>query len=944
MSCTSRQLASHLAVIAASMLLASTALAEEQSSGQPAASVYTCVEPSGDVTFALAIQPGQLPAAVAESRDHVVLVDTSASQVGAHRQQALEVVDALLAALPATDRVRLFAVDLKNHPLTSEFVAPQGDEARAALTALHQRFPAGATNLPAALTAAMSHIDGTRPASILYVGDGMSMAHVVQAEELNQLLSELRSRQVPVHTYAVGPQTDAQLLGSLAAQTGGVVLFDRGGEESDAPETVGRELSARMIAPVFYPNQMALEPGDVQLHPAAALPLRTDRETVYVGRGMLGVSLKAKVTGELSGEPLTLEWTVAADEFQSGRTFLTALYDKAARTHGASVGFAGLPMLHLAQEQFNDAMEQRLTQGEQALAASNIKLAEAIALEIKQADPRNAQADALLRAAQKRDRRLTVQTVAQAQPADGVPPAEEAPPEPTPPDPVQPAPADDLPQGELLDQFGPDPADPADITGRNLIEDELRRRRIITEQTERAIGATIDDLRRLSLNDPTAAQIELKRTLENLQTMTDLVPDVQRQLVRRLEELQLEIRNQLDRQEQIARLAAERRSQIEAEARLIAEAAQREEDLEMLIDRVRALMEEGRHGVPGAFLRAEDVARHAVAIAPESGVAAAALFNAEAAAQLDRAAYLRALRSEKFLETLHQVELSHVPFPDEPPIVWPPAEVWQALTERRRKWSSVSLESTSPAEDRIRRSLVDPQGVDIDFSFGQPLKEAMEFLADAHGITIIVDERALQDIGIQPDEQLNHVLSGITLRSALRIMLEPLGLTYVIEDEVMKITTIEEAELALSTRVYPVGDLVIPIITPQMGGIGGGQGGAGGFGGGQGGQGGGGFGGGGGGFGGGGGGGLGGGGGGFFSVPAEKQPQPATQPNANGAARPQPAPAADAEVQQILDSILGDQTSRAGAPFGQGFAQVRDPERFDNSAIESLKKKPLMTV
>ena len=128
----------------------------------------------------------------------------------------------------------------------------------------------------------------------------------------------------------------------------------------------------------------------------------------------------------------------------------------------------------------------------------------------------------------------------------------------------------------------------------------------------------------------------------------------------------------------------------------------------MLLDRVRALMEEGRHGTPGAFLRAEDVARHAVAVSPESGSAAAALFNAEAAAQLDRAAYLRALRSEKFLETLHQVELSHVPFPDEPPVVWPSAEVWQALTERRKKWASVSLESTSPAEERIRAALIDP--------------------------------------------------------------------------------------------------------------------------------------------------------------------------------------------------------------------------------------------
>ena len=116
-------------------------------------------------------------------------------------------------------------------------------------------------------------------------------------------------------------------------------------------------------------------------------------------------------------------------------------------------------------------------------------------------------------------------------------------------------------------------------------------------------------------------------------------------------------------------------------------------------------------------------------------------------------------------------------------------------------------------------------------------------------------------------------LKGITLRSALRLMLDDLGLTYLIQDEVMQITTPEKAEARLLTKVYPVGDLVIPIISGgggMMGGMGGGMmggmgGGMGGMGGGMGGMGGGmgGMGGGMGGM----GGGMGGfGGGGFFAV------------------------------------------------------------------------------
>ncbi|MCC7085622.1 MAG: hypothetical protein IT427_11530, partial [Pirellulales bacterium] len=41
------------------------------------------------------------------------------------------------------------------------------------------------------------------------------------------------------------------------------------------------------------------------------------------------------------------------------------------------------------------------------------------------------------------------------------------------------------------------------------------------------------------------------------------------------------------------------------------------------------------------------------------------------------------------------------------------------------------------------------------------------------------------------------------------------GLTYFIKDEVLKITTKEQAEQELITKVYPVGDLVIPVRTFQ---------------------------------------------------------------------------------------------------------------------------------
>ena len=92
----------------------------------------------GEHYFALSygLKPGTVAAQPAAPRDVVVLVDTSASQTGAFRDDSLAAVQSLLSTLLPTDRVKLLAVDLGAVPLTSGFVAPNGPEVDAALAKL----------------------------------------------------------------------------------------------------------------------------------------------------------------------------------------------------------------------------------------------------------------------------------------------------------------------------------------------------------------------------------------------------------------------------------------------------------------------------------------------------------------------------------------------------------------------------------------------------------------------------------------------------------------------------------------------------------------------------------------------------------------------------------------------------------------------------------------
>jgi RNA polymerase sigma factor (sigma-70 family) len=89
-----------------------------------------------------------------------------------------------------------------------------------------------------------------------------------------------------------------------------------------------------------------------------------------------------------------------------------------------------------------------------------------------------------------------------------------------------------------------------------------------------------------------------------------------------------------------------------------------------------------------------------------------------------------------------------------------------------------------------------------------PLQDVFEFLKDYHGIEIQIDRKALDDVGIGSDTPVTRNLNGISLRTALRLILRDLDLTYTTMDEVLLITTPEMVKRMPMTRSYPVGDLV----------------------------------------------------------------------------------------------------------------------------------------
>lgn len=127
----------------------------------------------------------------------------------------------------------------------------------------------------------------------------------------------------------------------------------------------------------------------------------------------------------------------------------------------------------------------------------------------------------------------------------------------------------------------------------------------------------------------------------------------------------------------------------------------------------------------------------------------------------------------------------------------------------------VTRESTAPirpfetaAEKRIREVLDELTTLDV---IDAPLDEVLRYFETLHHIEIEIDARALLDWPLERELLVTSRLDGVSLRSALDLILSELDLAYLIDSEVLQVTTYHEAGTRFQTVLYPVFDLLAPI-------------------------------------------------------------------------------------------------------------------------------------
>ncbi len=357
--------------------------------------------PTGEIAFALSLLPN-VQAAAGQTTRIVAVFDTSASQTGRYRDDGLRVLKSMLASMDQTCRVNLMAADVRALSLTGGFVDPTGAKMKQAIAEIERRTPLGSTDMNAALRGASACFadDGNARRAIVFIGDGLSRANVLQTDEFRELTADLVKNRVSVSSYAIGPERDVHLLAALANHTGGMVFVDS--DESETSERAGMALADVAQGTVVWPISAKLPEAMREAYPSPAPPLRTDRDTILIGFLDDRKPQQIAITAEVAGKQVELAWNLTPEPSNDEFGFLPQLIAETRDDDGLTLPTVGSAGLREAGRIILAGAENLLKIGIRALKTGDLQGAQTMANSVLARDPTNPQALALKRAIEKK--------------------------------------------------------------------------------------------------------------------------------------------------------------------------------------------------------------------------------------------------------------------------------------------------------------------------------------------------------------------------------------------------------------------------------------------------------------------------------------------------------------------------------------------------------------
>ncbi len=232
-----------------------------------------------------------------------------------------------------------------------------------------------------------------------------------------------------------------------------------------------------------------------------------------------------------------------------------------------------------------------------------------------------------------------------------------------------------------------------------------------------------------------------------------------------------------------------------------------EQEFAELVDQYNQLMKERR------YAEAELLAKKAKDLNSDLPQATIMVEKAKLKRQIAFNDDVRERKADSFLDQLNKVEEAVIAPKED--YTMPDAKSWGDLTKRREKYGRPDNRNRTESELQIEKSL--GQKVSLHFH-DVALTEVIRHIATVHGINIAMKTRAIETEGLLASQPVSIDVDGITLKSALNLLLDQAGgLVYSIENETLMITNKLEQETKFDVVTYNVADLVIPVSSGSTG-------------------------------------------------------------------------------------------------------------------------------
>ncbi len=780
--------------------------------------VITYKTVNGDHLFAMQLQP--TIEAAPRPRDILLLIDTSASQAVGPLKASGELALALAKSMGPNDRVAVWTANLQAKALTKGFIEPS--KVGESLKALENTYASGATSLKSSITSSLESFEAGngRQRSIVFLGDGLSVADPLDGDTRNQLVAEMVRREVVFLPVPMGLRLDPINLHGLATGTGGRTVRIETGETT--PQMVAK-LNESLKVPVLYPESASFCQDLAEVLPGKLPPLRTDVPVLVVGKVKAGVNpaeISYKVSGRVAGKVLEVGQSFALPAAEDTNFFLTQVVGQWRDRKDRPAILQGDRALAFAFEQNRLAMEDTLARGELALRNGRPDAAAKLFRQASQLDPFSDEAKAGIKLSDDLTQgRVKAEELAIKMGIPGITLVAAQ----TKPDakPVQ----------------GKDEA--VDLAANDAIKEVQARRAASEQQVQKRVNEGIKEAGRQLRESPTVALEDLKRLKDEVEGNIDIGLPTRNslvgRLVREIQKTEREGREIERQQKEFVEASAKLQAMSDEEKRVSIQSERVRERLRFYHDLISQAREDEAQRVAQSIRR--DLTNQGIEI-PQA--VTAAYYEGGRAYHLRELRDLRRNREENFLAVLLEVERSHIPFPDEPPIVWPGDN--SPLFQRRafdrsfrfRNWKELSAYRRDAYNDpgyeppvpesakKIREILVSQinyAGIDLPST---KIREELErILSDRFGIDVIFNTKAFeadgngkaddQEIGDRKIRKFKGKLSNL-----LRIITEEhitggTGATFLIRDDHIEITTQTAALAEKVTRIYPIADLVFPV-------------------------------------------------------------------------------------------------------------------------------------